>query len=112
MMQLVNPPTTSTQVSANEPVEGRSLDYAEAEPKAQPAEKASRSIAKTFSWRIIASIDTLILSFLVMYFVGVEGTGSAMKAASIIAGLEVPNKLLLYYFHERMWARIQFGRRA
>ena len=112
MMSLMNPPTAepATQVRETPPT----VDYAQepAQPADAPVDKASRSIVKTFSWRFIASIDTLILSFTVMYFVGVENTSDAAKAAGIIASLEVPNKLLLYYFHERMWNRIKFGRRV
>jgi len=54
----------------------------------------SRSLAKTVSWRIIGSVDTLILSFLF--------TGS-LKLAGSIAGTEVETKIILYYLHERVW---------
>jgi uncharacterized membrane protein len=60
----------------------------------------ARSLAKTVSWRALASIDTFILGWIV--------TGSMMFAGSI-ASLEVLTKMVLYYAHERAWARVVWG---
>jgi uncharacterized membrane protein len=54
----------------------------------------SRHIAKTLTWRIIASLDTFIIAWLI--------TGK-MDWASAIAGVEVLTKMILYYGHERVW---------
>jgi uncharacterized membrane protein len=62
-----------------------------------------RSLAKAISWRIVGSIDTFVISFIV--------TGRAALAVSI-AGTEVFTKIALYYFHERVWALISWGRHA
>jgi len=59
-----------------------------------------RSIFKTISWRVLASLDTFIIS----YFI----TGDPLWAGSI-AGLEVVTKMVLYYFHERFWAHVTWG---
>lgn len=64
-------------------------------------EKPYRSIVKTISWRTIGTIDTFILSFLL--------TGSFGIAASI-GGAELITKMILYYFHERIWNYLKFGR--
>jgi uncharacterized membrane protein len=61
----------------------------------------SRSLAKAVSWRVVGSLDTFGLSFLV--------TGHAGHAASIAAA-EVVTKIGLYYLHERGWRRIAWGR--
>ena len=58
-------------------------------------EKHSRSIAKAISWRMLGSIDTFLLSWLF--------TGNP-AAAGAIASTEVVTKILLYYFHERLWS--------
>ncbi len=63
----------------------------------QERDSHSRSIAKAVSWRLTGSVDTLILSFLF--------TGS-LKLAGSIAGVEMITKVVLYYLHERVWARI------
>jgi len=59
-----------------------------------------RSIFKTISWRVVASLDTFVIS----YFI----TGDFAWAGSI-AGLEVITKMVLYYFHERFWAHVTWG---
>ncbi len=64
-------------------------------------EKPYRSVVKAISWRTVGTLDTMIVS----YFV----TGSLVMAASI-GTIEVITKMALYYFHERAWNKISFGR--
>jgi uncharacterized membrane protein len=64
-------------------------------------EKPYRSIVKGISYRIIGTITTFIIS----YFV----TGKATSAAAI-GIVDVALKVLIYYFHERAWNRVSFGR--
>ena len=63
-------------------------------------EKPYRSVVKTISWRTVGTLDTIIVS----YFV----TGNLVMAASI-GTIEVITKMILYYFHERVWNRLKFG---
>ncbi len=65
------------------------------------SEKSYRSIVKSISWRTIGTIDTFLISWLV--------TGK-LDFALTIGGVEVFTKMALYYFHERTWNRINFGR--
>jgi uncharacterized membrane protein len=53
-----------------------------------------RHIAKTSSWRIIGTIDTVIISGLIT---GSWGAGLA------IGGVEIISKMVLYFLHERAW---------
>jgi uncharacterized membrane protein len=62
-----------------------------------------RSALKAITWRIIGTADTFVLS----YFI----THKAITAASI-AGFEVLTKTILYYFHERGWNKVKWGRSA
>lgn len=64
-------------------------------------EKPYRSIVKAISWRVTGTLDTIIIS----YFI----TGELAWAISIGA-VELFTKIILYYFHERLWNRISFGR--
>ena len=64
------------------------------------ADSRRRHILKTITWRIIGTFDTIVLSWLI--------TGSAETGLQI-GGVEVLTKMLLYYFHERAWYRINFG---
>jgi uncharacterized membrane protein len=68
----------------------------------QNQEKHSRSIAKAVSWRATGTIDTFVISAIVTGKLGVAGS---------IAGTELFTKIALYYFHERIWARIPWGRK-
>jgi len=60
-----------------------------------------RSVAKSVSWRLTGTIDTMIISFLI--------TGK-LKWALTIGVVELFTKMFLYYVHERIWNRISFGR--
>jgi uncharacterized membrane protein len=61
------------------------------------ADKPIKSIMKSISWRIVGTIDTMVIS----YFI----TGRVTIALSI-GSVEVLTKTVLYYFHERLWAHI------
>jgi uncharacterized membrane protein len=61
----------------------------------------SRSLLKAVSWRLTGTLDTFVIGFIV--------TGKASIAGSI-AATELFSKVVLYYGHERMWARIHWGR--
>lgn len=63
--------------------------------------QVKRHIAKTITWRIVGTIDTIILSWIIT---GDLGIGMA------IGGVEVITKMILYFLHERMWYKwIKFG---
>ncbi|HJM78783.1 MAG TPA: DUF2061 domain-containing protein [Candidatus Pelagibacter bacterium] len=53
-----------------------------------------RHLAKTLTWRILATSDTFIIAWLI--------TGE-INWAGAIAGVEVFTKIILYYVHERAW---------
>ena len=54
-------------------------------------------IVKAVSWRIIGTLDTAFVAWLV--------TGSFRMSVSI-AGIEVFSKIVLYVIHERIWRKI------
>jgi uncharacterized membrane protein len=80
------------------------MDHSRAMSLQSPAGKDAhhRSLAKAASWRITGSIDTFVLSFLI--------TGS-IKIAGSISAVEVVTKIVLFYFHERVWGMIRWGKR-
>lgn len=69
--------------------------------KGTSVDKHHRSMVKALSWRLTGTLDTIIVSFIV--------TGR-IKLALSIGGIEVFTKIMLYYFHERAWEKISFGR--
>src|SRR5690554_8237640 len=62
-----------------------------------------RHIAKTITWRLVGTIDTILLSWLI--------TGNPLTGLKI--GLaEVSTKMILYYLHERVWFKINLSKRS
>ncbi|MGB5821090.1 MAG: DUF2061 domain-containing protein [Saonia sp.] len=64
-------------------------------------ERPKRSIAKSISWRIIGTLDTIVISWIV--------TGTLSLAFSI-GLIELFTKMALYFFHERIWNTINWGK--
>ncbi|MDH5438838.1 MAG: DUF2061 domain-containing protein [Candidatus Bathyarchaeota archaeon] len=65
-------------------------------------ETHARSVVKAISWRIVATLTTVLLVFVFTRdFVISLGVGS----------LEFLLKILVYYLHERVWNVIQYGRK-
>jgi len=59
-----------------------------------------RHILKTLTWRLIGTLDTIILAWWI--------TGDATTGLTI-GGFEVFTKLILYYLHERVWYKTNYG---
>ena len=63
-------------------------------------ESRKRHLAKAVTWRFFGTIDTMLLAWLI--------SGSPVVGMKV--GLtEVITKIALYYLHERVWYRINFG---
>lgn len=59
-----------------------------------------RHILKTFSWRFIGTLDTFIISWII--------TGNLLTGVKI-GVIETISKMVLYFCHEKVWYRINFG---
>lgn len=59
-----------------------------------------RHLIKTFSWRIISSLDTALFGWLI--------TGNPFTGLKI-SGFESVSKMLLYFGHEKIWYKINYG---
>ena len=58
-----------------------------------------RTMAKTITWRITASLTTFLIAWIL--------TGDILVGASI-GSIEAITKIFLYYFHERFWINISW----
>jgi adenylylsulfate kinase len=67
------------------------------------SETSRRSLAKTISWRILATLTTGTIVWLL--------TGELTLAVAV-GGIEAVTKMVLYYGHERLWDRIRVGRKT
>ena len=60
-----------------------------------------RHIAKTITWRLVGTLDTICVSWIV--------TGNPLTGLKI--GLaEITTKMILYYLHERVWFKINLSK--
>jgi uncharacterized membrane protein len=64
-------------------------------------ESRRRSMVKALSWRVLAAIITACVALAM--------TGQLAFAAKIGA-LDTTVKLLIYFLHERIWNKINYGR--
>lgn len=65
------------------------------------SDTTSRSIAKTISWRITGSGATFLISWLI--------SGNFAMASSI-AVLQLVLNTILYFCHERIWNKVDWGK--
>ena len=59
-----------------------------------------RHLLKTFTWRILGTLDTMTLAWII----------SGNPLIGIKIGMaELITKMILYFFHEKVWYRIDYG---
>ena len=68
--------------------------------KSSIADSNKRHIVKTFSWRFIGTIDTILFGWIL--------TGNPFTGLKI-GGVETISKMILYFGHEKLWYKINFG---
>lgn len=66
----------------------------------QVLESRKRHIAKTITWRLIGTMDTMLLGWLI--------SGNPLIGLKI-GFAEIVTKMLLYYLHERAWYKVNYG---
>ena len=64
------------------------------------ADKSYRSVTKAASWRIIASVTTVTIIY---FFTG------KLTLSLGVGAVEIVVKMLIYYFHERIWNSVKWG---
>ena len=62
-----------------------------------------RHIAKTITWRVVGTLDTILLGWLL--------TGDISTGVSIGA-VDFATKMVLYFIHERIWFKVRVFREA
>ena len=59
-----------------------------------------RSVLKALSWRVLATLTTIAIAYFIV---------GDVKVALKIGAVEVVVKMLIYYLHERAWAKVPLG---
>ncbi len=67
------------------------------------SEQPHRSLFKAISWRIVGTLDTILLSWIFTRTIG--------KALQI-GGIELFTKIFLYYLHERIWLSVAWAKKV
>lgn len=76
----------------------------------QYKDSPARSIMKAISWRIIASLTTFLIVFVLFRRYTDQSLKEVFENASYITLFEVIAKLIFYYLHERAWTNIRWGK--
>lgn len=66
----------------------------------KPDPSLKRHIAKTITWRIVGTADTMMVAWFI--------SGNPLTGVKI-GGLEVITKMVLYFLHERTWFKVNYG---
>jgi len=59
-----------------------------------------RHVMKTITWRLVGTIDTILIGWVIS-----DNPLIGLKIGSV----EIITKMILYYLHERVWYRTNFG---
>lgn len=69
-----------------------------------------RSILKAISFRFVASLTTVVIIFILARSLKLDMSVS-LKLSGLAGVADVVSKLILYYFHERIWGWIGIGQK-
>jgi uncharacterized membrane protein len=61
------------------------------------ADSISRSIAKSLTWRITATLTTILIAYFII---------GDVNTTMMIGGIEFFAKMIIYFLHERLWASV------
>mgnify|MGYP003673671505 CR=1 FL=1 len=66
----------------------------------KPAIDRARHLLKAITWRVIGTLDTMFLGWVI---------SGDLRIGLTIGSFELVTKMVLYYLHERVWYHIDFG---
>ncbi len=84
------------------PLLEKKLDTQKDVAEEKEGEHSLRSVAKAISWRAVGTLDTIVISLIL--------TGELVLAFTI-GSVEIVTKMILYFFHERIWNSIKWGKK-
>lgn len=71
-------------------------------------ETKRRTIVKSIIWRIIGVLWTFVGAYIIILLVP-RKYSTALILATIIAAYHHLSRLVMYYFYERVWMRVNWG---
>ena len=80
-------------------------------PEITVTEFRRRTVVKSLAWRFIGIIWTWVGAYLILLFVP-DKHASAALIATLIVVYHHSTRMVMYYFYERLWASISWGKVA
>lgn len=74
-----------------------------------PLESKRRSLVKTIIWRVIGILWTFVGTYLIISFLPSKYS-TVLAISTIIAAYHHSTRMFMYYFYERIWLHIKWGR--
>ncbi len=77
--------------------------------KHSPTETSRRTLVKSLLWRLIGIVWTWIGAYFIISLLP-DNKAKAPLAATLIVAYHHSTRMVMYYFYERWWGRIAWGR--
>lgn len=88
----------------------KNIEQSEINDNIRTKDSPVRSILKAFSWRIIASATTFLITFVIFRRYSEKSLDEVIETATFITAIDIVAKLAFYYLHERLWTNIRWGK--
>ena len=75
----------------------------------EPSDSRRRTLVKALLWRLIGIVWTWVGAYVILMFIP-EKYETAALIATLIVVYHHSTRMIMYYFYERLWASITWGR--
>lgn len=75
----------------------------------QPIDTKRRTLVKALLWRVIGIVWTWVGAYIILMFIP-EKYETAAIIATLIVVYHHSTRMIMYYFYERLWLSIKWGR--
>jgi len=77
--------------------------------KHKPTETSRRTLVKSLLWRLIGIVWTWVGAYFIISLLP-DNKAKAPLAATLIVAYHHSTRMVMYYFYERWWGRIAWGK--
>ena len=72
-------------------------------------ESKRRTVVKSLLWRVIGIVWTWVGAYVILLFIP-EKYETAAIVATLIVAYHHSTRMIMYYFYERIWSKVKWGR--
>jgi len=91
-------------------VDSRKNNNSENNVRTEQKDTPGRSLAKAISWRIVASLTTFLITFIIFRRYTDKTFNETLETSTWVLFFDVIIKIIFYYLHERLWTNISWGK--